>query len=78
MNFSEWRRLSAMRFHVIAGRDELVTASDNLDAARSLAASFSAGRKCAMQVLGTQLVEGREQRGFIRFWHGREVERVGL
>lgn len=72
MNTSEWQRLSAMRFHVIAGRDELVTASNNLDAARSLATSFSEGRKSAMQVVDTQ------QRGYIRFWNGREVERVGL
>ena len=78
MNTSEWQRLSAMRFHVIAGRDELVTASGNLEAARSLAASLSAGRKSAMQVHDTQKVDGRAQRGYLRFWNGREVERVGL
>ena len=78
MNASEWPRLSSMRFHVIAGRDELVTASANLDAARSLAASLSASRKSAMQVSDTQNVEGRAQRGYIRFWNGREVERAGM
>ena len=67
-----------MRFHVIAGRDELVTASDNLDAARSLAASLSASRKCPMQVADTRHVEGTAQLGYIRFWHGLEVKRVGL
>ena len=78
MNASEWQRIAATRFHIIAGRDELVSGSNNLDAARSLAASLSAGRKSSMQVCDTVLQPGKSQRGYIRFWNGREVERVGL
>ena len=73
MNTSEWRRIAATRFHIIAGRDELISGSNNLDTARSLAASLSAGRKSPMHVRDTV-----SQRGYIRFWNGREVERVGL
>ena len=77
MDTAEWQRIAATRFHIIAGRDELVSGSNDLDAARSLAASLSAGRKTHMQVCDT--VQGASsQRGYIRFWNGREVERVGL
>ena len=71
MDFKEWQRISSAQWHVIAGRDELVSGSNDFDTAYAVAVSTSAARKRPVQ-----LIDSHNPGSYLRFWSGREVENL--
>lgn len=72
MSNAEWATATASRFHVIAGRDELVSGSNDAATAEAVATSISAGRKAAVQVIDTA-----RPHAYVRFFNGRKLETLG-